>query len=732
MSAAAKTIAHLTALAALAGALPAASKRPITVADIIGMTRVAGTPYFAYRPKSGFASFSPDGKQFAIVLARGNVAENTNDYSLMLFRTADEFEAGPGKLLVKVSSASNQLGMFDLEWSGDSAAIYFLGTYGSGPTELYSVECGSGAVKQITDEPAALISFSVSADGTAVAFEAERAPRELLSPIVMRTGFPVGNEELSDLIRGLLPGVEPQLFIKKQGHSAAILRTRGELRAGYGISLSPDGRYLALLTDSMDLPNRWRRYQNSDIQAVLRAGFRRGNPTGIMQYELIDTETGDTQRLLDAPALYCPTALWSRDSNSVILCNTYLPLDVEDRRELEARESKRFIAEIALATHSIATITDAPLTPVAWNSRESIVELESQQMTGNPQGHPASVFYQKSENQWHSVANSPVDAFPYRPAVYLDEDLNRPPQIVVEDPRTARHVRLLDLNPSLSRLELGHVELFRWSDGFGKPISGALYLPAGYIPGERFPLVIQTHGFDPHASWLDGPYSSGFAAQVLAGRGIAVLQMNDIFFDSMETLEEAPRVMKTYENAVDALYRKGIIDPKRVGLLGFSRTCYYVEYTLTHSKMPFAAAAAIDGMNASYLQYLVAAVSRPFTASEFDALNGSPPFGKGLKSWLARSPGFLLDRVRAPLLVEAFGPASVLDEWQELAGLRQLKKPVDLLYLPDGVHVLVKPWDRLASQGAVADWFYFWLAGKEDPDPAKADQYLRWRKLRRK
>jgi len=28
------------------------------------------------------------------------------------------------------------------------------------------------------------------------------------------------------------------------------------------------------------------------------------------------------------------------------------------------------------------------------------------------------------------------------------------------------------------------------------------------------------------------------------------------------------------------------------------------------------------------------------------------------------------------------------------------------------------------------DWFSFWLKGEEDPDPAKAEQYKRWRKLR--
>ncbi len=31
----------------------------------------------------------------------------------------------------------------------------------------------------------------------------------------------------------------------------------------------------------------------------------------------------------------------------------------------------------------------------------------------------------------------------------------------------------------------------------------------------------------------------------------------------------------------------------------------------------------------------------------------------------------------------------------------------------------------------MVDWFRFWLQGYEDPDPAKAEQYKRWRELRK-
>ena len=59
------------------------------------------------------------------------------------------------------------------------------------------------------------------------------------------------------------------------------------------------------------------------------------------------------------------------------------------------------------------------------------------------------------------------------------------------------------------------------------------------------------------------------------------------------------------------------------------------------------------------------------------------------------------------------------------------EKPVDLIYMGDGAHILVKPWERMISQQGDVDWFCFWLKGEEDADPAKAEQYARWRELRK-
>src|SRR5260370_33443306 len=65
-------------------------KNPVTVADAIRMTRLADDYYLGGGPSAGrVAHFSASGKQFTITLEKGNAEQNTNEFSLLLFHTAD-------------------------------------------------------------------------------------------------------------------------------------------------------------------------------------------------------------------------------------------------------------------------------------------------------------------------------------------------------------------------------------------------------------------------------------------------------------------------------------------------------------------------------------------------------------------------------------------------------------------------------------------------------------------
>jgi len=295
-------------------------------------------------------------------------------------------------------------------------------------------------------------------------------------------------------------------------------------------------------------------------------------------------------------------------------------------------------------------------------------------------------------------------------------------------------------------LDFGRVEIVEWS-AKGVPVVGGLYLPPDWTPGKRYPLVIQTHGFQPDEFSMDGipEWGSAFAARALAAKGFIVLQAVHIKDQAMEdpyknkgqfgaTDAQAGRNLNAvaYESAVDYLDKRGMIDRTRVGIVGFSRTVQSVTYLLTHSKCHFAAASLVDGVDAGYLQEFVF----PDIAYDGDSTNGgASPFGNGLKAWLRESPSFSLGNVDTPVRLLGLRPSGIMQQWEWYAGLALQNKPVDFTFLLDADndgsnHLLTKPWQRKIAQEGMVDWFRFWLMGEKDPDPTKAEQYVRWEKLR--
>lgn len=710
---------------------PLSTKCPVTVADAIRMTRVVGTPYPYYSPRTGFAVFSPNGKYFAIVTSKGDIKRNANDYSLFVFRTNHLAIAAMPKPLTTFASTSNRAGIFSVTWQ-DNDTLLFLGSKGNRPTQLYSIQYGNGKLTRLTHRRSSLVSYGLSANGHTLVYALQSVERPLIDNRTLRYGFDVGTEWVSDIVRGLISNPVPELFLASGTRKGTALQTRNPFDSGINsLFVSPNGRYLVVKTDTMDVPGIWREYQDPGIRSVFRHPLFKGQPSRILRYELIDLRTRKSSVLLNSPTTYASSdVLWAPDSKSLLLCGIWLPLDVRDPVEMEKRRTKKFVVQITLRDRKVTIVNDRDLEPLSWDGRTGIVRFRVRPSLQRARMQAEIVDYRETAGVWKQVSVPSSSSKNASPEIYLDEGLNVPPRVIVVDPRTKSETVMPDLNPQLRRLALAYEQVIHWSTASGRLMSGGLYYPPTYRPGKRYPLVIQTHAFDPHSFWMDGPYSTAFAAQPLASAGIVVLQMNDISFDVIETPEELRHALGDYLSAIRYLDAHGIIDPRRVGIIGFSRTCMYVEYALTHASAHFAAAVIADGVDAGYLQYLLSYNANPAVASDFEAVVGAPPFGRGLQLWMKESPGFLMDKVQAPVLIQSIGPASVLDEWQWFAGLRRLGKPVDMLYLPTGVHVLVKPWDELASAQTTVDWFLFWLKGQVDADPAKAGQYRRWRELR--
>jgi len=671
-----------------------------------------------------------------VVLRKGNLDQNTDDYSLLLYKTGQALDSPQPRVLLTLASSSNRPAISEVKWL-DNDSIAFLGENPGGLPQIHTLNTSSGNLQRLTDHRTPILSYDVTADQKVLVFVAEPLRQKSAhEQETVRFGMVIGNQFLEEILAGdSWPFVATiregeQLFVKYKGESARQISMQDVLLPQLPPpSLSPDGRYAIVTVFFRDPPRQWEGYQDTLLAERVTAKRVAGAASGVPGYILLDTTSGNVSHLLNAPLGLFPRHsegyAWAPDGHSVVLSGTFLPLDVTDPRELDKRRKTKYVIELRLPNREITTVTERELKIVRWDRATNMISLESRYSS-------ESAVYGKTGSGWKEFAIKPEDIPSDVPLeVNLEEDINTPPRISVSISKSNRRGMLLDLNPQFEELRFGKVEAISWKATDGHEVLGGLYLPPDYAAGKKYPLVIQTHGFAPSRFMIDGPWGGGaFSAQPLASRGFVVLQVGasrdrDQDRKYINTTQEAPRETAGYEGAIEYLVSRGIVDPSRVGIIGFSRTMYTVEYALTHSKYRFAAATVADGFDAGYFSYI------GFPNKDYENLNGGPPFGETLQLWLKNAPGFNLEKVRTPVRIEVYSVFGIVGAWEWFSGLRYLGKPVELIYLRDGTHLLVKPSHRLASQEGNVDWFSFWLKGEEDPDPGKAEQYARWRELRK-
>ena len=184
------------------------------------------------------------------------------------------------------------------------------------------------------------------------------------------------------------------------------------------------------------------------------------------------------------------------------------------------------------------------------------------------------------------------------------QDLNHPTALWVQISAAKREVLLWDPNPDFQNIRMGIASLYHWEDSKGRKWNGILALPPDYNSKRHYPLVLQTHGYWPDRFFADGYATTGYGGRALVAKDIVVLQMEDDFAHFASS-EEGPDNLAGFESAINHLVADGVVDGSRVGVMGFSRTCFHVRFALVHRPKLFQAAAITDGFNPSYVSYVL-------------------------------------------------------------------------------------------------------------------------------
>jgi hypothetical protein len=750
-----------------------ANDHGLSVQDDIAMVRLDDPSTLT---DGATARFSPDSRYFAVVSSRGLLKSDQIESTLSVYSTADcraflaerSFSSQPKpRTTVKITgsihsqrSTAYSAVISDLRWAPGSSALYFTAEESTGDRRLYRFDLNRG--RSVPLSPAGYNVERFDFTRETVVFSAWKS-------IQTDAGSGVGQSDQLNSDARSVTGESLQEILFPQTQPAPVSQTLWFVDAERvqpvpkrvpaaairdiswlpeAFSLSPKGHMLVHLRPMTRIESSWVNYEPQKGEGLFRITNHDPGMTAatnvwrLKEYSLVDLVTGNERTLIDAPQSYSlgydndTRAVWSANESALLLTNTFLPLDTPDQMERSERLRPCAVAVVRLpAMKSLCVVTiselkkeDATLLPgsLAFGQNEDEATFEVRLVQGSHEQRR----YVWTGTEWkNSVSDNAALNTEDDLRVIVKQALNEPPTLWVTDQRTGRSKMLWDPNPGLVKQQLGLASVFRWKDDSGYEWKGGLIKPPDYISGERYPLVLQIYNFNERQFMTDGMMPTAFAARALADVGIVVLQIQRKLPHTFD-VAEADAQLKGIESAIDRLSDDGIVDRRRVGLVGFSFSCWYVENALIKAPDRFAAATIADGLDMSYMQYHLSAVSSRSLEREFETTIGTRPFGDGLKAWFALAPGFQLDRIRTPLRIEAIGPTSVLGEWEIYSSLETQNKPVDLIYFPNGQHIHQNPLERFESQQGDVDWFRYWLQDYSDPDPSKQREYMRWQQLK--
>ncbi|MEO8735828.1 MAG: hypothetical protein ABI380_04745 [Edaphobacter sp.] len=776
-------------LSTVVTSVPAQSpNRGFSVKDDIAMARFSDPSGEETNLHADDTKYSPDGIYVAIVTTKGLLASDEIESTISVFDLAtvrrflrETSSPAPNPRVVAVVTARPEEEqnipyapvIKDLRWSSDSGRLYFRGLNSLGVMQLDEVKVNGGIVRWLTPANYDVNQFDVVND--TIAFTAVRPGQPYPPPgaRINRDALDVTGYQLIDI---LFPGRMTSYYSKELVMGTVRIGDDNHtvrLVSGYAASeipflmdffpfrLSPDGQQLVSVIPVGNVPDDWKRYEPAPSFEDLRMDGndpKLTNPNNALrpqEYALINLTTGQVVPLVKGPLARnlgyygdTNTAAWAPDGSRILVTNVFLPLETKEGQINSAGTKPCAVASVELSSLRARCLlqdeesqTDgARIVTVRFgpSADEALVTT----ISGSAQY--AVMSFQLREDTWEAGPSKPVtdaalirdDGRSVRTAdrthvrVFIKQSLNDPPTLWASNPDTGATHRLWDPNPQLQRISFGQASVYQWKDRAGREWTSGLIMPVGYQPGKRYPLVIQMYQFRDQEFMTDGTDPSAFAARELASVGFVVLQIRK----KPDVLSEAdPQThLEAYRSAIESLSDAGMIDPKRVGVAGFSWTCWYVINAIVKAPKLFAAATVADGLDNSYMEYLLFGPGPPSIHKQIDQIRGGSPFGPGLKRWVEQAPGFHLDQVQTPLRIESMKPESVLQEWEIYSSLYMQDKPVDFIYFPEGTHVHQRPLERLESQQGDVDWFRFWLQGYEDPDTTKRSQYERWHKMREK
>ncbi|MFK0298960.1 prolyl oligopeptidase family serine peptidase [Brevundimonas sp. NPDC090276] len=638
---------------------------------------------------------SPDGTRIAYVRQTADIMTDRMRPTIWLI----DARTGQQTPLVATAGSHSQP-----RWSPDGTRVAYISTAEGGGAQLFVRWIGSGQSVRVTSLPSTPTGISWSPDGTKLAYSvlvAGQAPK-LGTPLAKPEGAqwapPI---EVIDTVtyradgQGYLKPGYRQVFVAPADGGGARQLTQGDFNHGGDLSWSPDSTTLFLSANRG--PDWQREAANSEVYALdVRSGVltaltdRQGpdqSPVASPDGRRIAYVGYDDQRMG-----YHNSHLYVMDRDGA---NRRLLTGGLDRSVQSPTWSKD-------GRSILFSYDDHGSTTVARVSLDGAVSTVVQGLSGDDIGRP----YTGGD---FSLADDGAVAF-------TRGDALRPADVHIL--RQGRQTQLTRLNADyLAGKTLGAVQRLEVASSHdGRAVESWLTLPAGYVEGQKYPLILEIHG-GPFAAY--GPH---FATdnQLFAAAGYAVLSVNPrgstSYGDEFANLIHHNYPGNDYDDlisSVDAVIAKGVADPNRLFVTGGSGGGVLTSWIV--GKTDRFKAAAVQKPVIDWASFVLTADNPAFFARYWF---GEYPWENPEAYW-RRSPLSLVGNVKTPTLVvvgdeDYRTPVSESEQYYSALQLRGV--PTALVKIPGVGHSLaVRPSQNAARMSAILAWFDRYKDGAPTP-----------------
>jgi dipeptidyl aminopeptidase/acylaminoacyl peptidase len=301
---------------------------------------------------------------------------------------------------------------------------------------------------------------------------------------------------------------------------------------------------------------------------------------------------------------------------------------------------------------------------------------------------------------------------------YVVQGFDDSPDYLAGGPALSDARQVTNTNPFQADYAWGRSSIVEYKNAKGERLQGALYYPAGYVPGRQYPMIVYVYERLSQGvhNYVAPSERTPYNTSVFTADGYFVLQP-DIMFRARDPGVAAVDCVTA---AVKSVVAAGLVDPKRIGLVGHSWGGYEATFIPTQTNL---FAASIAGAPITNLLSFYGAIHWSQGMPEPQHFETGQarmdvPFWVDLQAYLRNSSTLFVNKLETPMLI-FFGDKDGTVDFRQGVEMynyarRAGKQLVMLVYAGEDHSAREKP-NQIDYHRRILQWFDHYLKGSDAP-----------------